>query len=111
MAEVSNTVEVMVIMTKVSKTVAEIVISIVVAECMSCMSTWVSVCVRGGMTRETIVSIVSKAVLSSVSWEAVVSFMTKTVLETMSVESKISLIEPMSKAMFVTMTVSIIVVV
>ena len=76
MTEVSKTVEVVVVMAKVSKTVTEIVVSIVVAECMCCVSTWVPVSVRSSMTRESEISIVSQAVLSSVSWEAVVSFMT-----------------------------------
>ena len=103
--------EVMVVMAKVSKTVTEIVISIVMTECMCCVSTWVSVGVSSCMTWESEVSIVSQAVLSSVSWEAVISFMTKTMLKTVSVESKISLIESMSKAMLVTMAVSMIIVV
>ena len=76
----------------------EVVIGVIVTECMCGMSTWVSMGVSFSVTWEAKVGIVAKTMLSSVAWETMVSAMTETVLESMSMESKVCVVETMSKA-------------
>ena len=80
---------------------SEVVIGVIVTECMGGMSTWVSMGMRFSVAWETKVSIVSKTMLSSVAWETMVSAMSETVLESMSMEAKVCVVKTMSKVIMV----------
>ena len=88
---------------------SEVVIGVIVTECMGGMSTWVSMGMSFSVAWESKVSIVSKTMLSSVAWETMVSAMSETVLKSMSMEAKVCMFKTMSEVIMVkSMSITVI---